>query len=59
MAKVKLTQVKSIIERPKKQKLTMQALGLTKIGKSDEVESNPAIEGMIRKVNHLIRVENC
>ncbi|MCP9755841.1 50S ribosomal protein L30 [Lacihabitans sp. CCS-44] len=59
MAKVKLTQVKSIIERPKKQKLTMQALGLTKIGRSVEVESNPAIEGMIRKVNHLIRVENC
>ncbi len=45
MAKVKLTQVKSIIERPKKQKLTMQALGLTKIGRSVEVESNPAIEG--------------
>ncbi|MCP9746298.1 50S ribosomal protein L30 [Lacihabitans sp. CS3-21] len=59
MAKVKLTQVKSIIERPKKQKLTMQALGLTKIGRSVEIESNPAIEGMIRKVNHLIRVENC
>ena len=59
MAKVKLTQVKSIIERPKKQKLTMQALGLTKIGRSVEVESNPAIEGMIRKVKHLIRVENC
>ena len=59
MAKVKLTQVKSVIERPKKQKLTMQALGLTKIGRSVEVESNPAIEGMIRKVNHLIRVDNC
>ena len=59
MAKVKLTQVKSVIERPKKQKLTMQALGLTKIGRSVEVESNPAIEGMMRKVNHLIRVENC
>jgi large subunit ribosomal protein L30 len=59
MAKVKLTQVKSVIERPKKQKLTMQALGLTKIGRSVEVETNAAIDGMIRKVNHLIRVENC
>lgn len=59
MAKVKLTQIKSVIERPKKQKLTMQALGLTKIGRTVEVESNPAIEGMIRKVNHLIKVENC
>ncbi len=58
MAKVKVTQVRSTIKRPKNQKLTMQALGLTKIGKSIEVESNPAIEGMIRKVNHLITVEN-
>jgi large subunit ribosomal protein L30 len=59
MAKVKITQVKSLIERPKRQKLTMQALGLRKIGGSVEIETNPAIEGMIRKVNHLIRVENC
>ena len=58
MAKVKVTQVRSTIKRPKNQKLTMQALGLTKIGKSIEVESNPAIEGMLRKVNHLITVEN-
>lgn len=58
MAKVKVTQVRSTIKRPKNQKLTMQALGLTKIGKSIEVESNSAIEGMIRKVNHLITVEN-
>jgi large subunit ribosomal protein L30 len=58
MAKVKVTQVRSTIKRPKNQKLTMQALGLTKIGKSIEVESNPAIDGMIRKVNHLITVEN-
>jgi large subunit ribosomal protein L30 len=58
MAKVKVTQVRSTIKRPKNQKLTMQALGLTKIGKSIEVETNPAIYGMIRKVNHLITVEN-
>ncbi len=58
MAKVKVTQVRSTIKRPKNQKLTMQALGLTKIGKSVEVEANPAIEGMIRKVNHLVTVEN-
>ncbi|MCY1312458.1 50S ribosomal protein L30 [compost metagenome] len=58
MAKVKVTQVRSTIKRPKNQKLTMQALGLTKIGRSVEVEANAAIEGMIRKVNHLITVEN-
>ncbi len=58
MAKVKVTQVRSTIKRPKTQKLTMQALGLTKIGATVEVEANAAIEGMIRKVNHLVTVEN-
>jgi large subunit ribosomal protein L30 len=58
MAKVKVTQVRSTIKRPKTQKLTMQALGLTKIGAIVEVEANAAIEGMIRKVNHLVTVEN-
>lgn len=37
----------------------MQALGLNKIGKSVEKETNPAIDGMIRKINHLVKVENC
>jgi large subunit ribosomal protein L30 len=55
---VKVTQVRSTIKRPKTQKLTMQALGLTKIGAIVEVEANAAIEGMIRKVNHLVTVEN-
>jgi large subunit ribosomal protein L30 len=59
MGKVKITQVRSLIERPKKQKLTMQALGLNKIGRSVEIETNPAIDGMIRKINHLVKVENC
>ncbi|MCD8538363.1 MAG: 50S ribosomal protein L30 [Leadbetterella sp.] len=58
MAKVKVTQVRSTIKRPKNQKLTMQALGLTKIGKTVEVEADAAIEGMIRKVSHLVTVEN-
>jgi large subunit ribosomal protein L30 len=58
MAKIKITQVRSLIKRPKNQKLTMQALGLNKIGKTVEVDTNPAIDGMIRKVNHLITIEN-
>ncbi len=58
MAKVKVTQVRSSIKRPKSQKLTLQALGLSKIGRSVEVEVNPAIDGLIKKVNHLISVEN-
>ena len=56
MAKVKITQVRSLIDRPKDQKLTIQALGLGKINKSVEVESTPQIKGMINKVSHLVTV---
>jgi large subunit ribosomal protein L30 len=54
MAKVRIKQVRSTIKRPKNQKLTIQALGLGKINKEVEVEKTPQIEGMIRKVSHLI-----
>lgn len=56
MAKVKVTQVRSLIRRPKNQRLTIEALGLGKINRSVEVELNPAIQGMINKVNHLVKV---
>lgn len=56
MAKVRITQVKSTIDRPKKQKATVQALGLGKINKSVEVENTPQISGMINKVAHLVNV---
>jgi large subunit ribosomal protein L30 len=58
MAKIKITQVKSVIDRNERQKRTIQALGLKKLNHSVEVEANPAIIGMIRKVNHLVAVEN-
>lgn len=57
MAKVKVTQIRSIIKRPKDQKATIQALGLGKINRTVEVENNPQIAGMIRKVSHLVKVE--
>jgi len=57
MARVKLTQVKSVIDRSKRQKDTMYALGLRKMNQTVEKEVTPQIEGMIRKVNHLIKVE--
>lgn len=57
MAKVKITQVRSTIKRPKDQVLTIQALGLGKINKVVEKDLNPAIAGMICKVRHLIAVE--
>lgn len=56
MAKVKLSQVRSSIDRPKDQKATLIALGLGRIGKSKEIELNPQIQGMINKVAHLITV---
>ncbi|TKC07258.1 50S ribosomal protein L30 [Pedobacter frigoris] len=58
MAKIKITQVKSIIDRSERQKRTMQALGLTKMNQSVEVEATAAIIGMVRKVNHLVAIEN-
>jgi large subunit ribosomal protein L30 len=58
MAKVKVTQVKSFIDRPKSQKDTIIALGLGKINRSKVHTVNPQIEGMIAKVAHLITVEN-
>jgi large subunit ribosomal protein L30 len=57
MAKIKITQIKSIIDRSERQKRTMQALGLKKMNQSVEVEANAAIIGMVRKVNHLVAIE--
>jgi len=57
MKKIKVTQVKSTIDRPERQKRTMEALGLKKMNASVEVEATPQILGMVNKVNHLIRVE--
>ncbi|MCP4520627.1 MAG: 50S ribosomal protein L30 [Cytophagales bacterium] len=56
MSKVKVTQVRSLIKRPKNQRLTIEALGLGKINRSVEVELNPATQGMINKVSHLVKV---
>lgn len=58
MGKVKITQVKSLIDRPKRQKETMKALGLRKINHSVVHEVSPQIQGMINKVSHLIKIED-
>lgn len=57
MAKLKITQVKSQIDKPKKQKATLKALGLRKINQSVEHVDNPALRGMINVVHHLVSVE--
>ena len=58
MSKVKITQVKSHIDRPQRQKDTIFALGLGKINKSKIVEVNAQVQGMINAVAHLVSVEN-
>jgi len=57
MKKLKITKVKSVIDCPERQKRTMQALGLNKLNATVEVEATPQILGMVRKVNHLVKVE--
>lgn len=57
MTKIKVTLIKSGIDRPERQKLTLQALGLKKLNATREVEATPQILGMVRAVNHLIKVE--
>ena len=57
MKKLKITLIKSPIDRPERQKLTVQALGLNKINSTKEVEATPQILGMIRKITHLLKVE--
>ncbi|MFM9944215.1 MAG: 50S ribosomal protein L30 [Bacteroidia bacterium] len=58
MAKIKITQVKSGIDRTERDKRTLIALGLNKMHRSKEVEANPALVGMINSVKHLLKVEN-
>jgi large subunit ribosomal protein L30 len=57
MAKVKITQVRSTIGRPEVQKRTIAALGLGKMNRTVEKELNPAMQGMINKVQHLLLIE--
>ena len=58
MAKVRITQVRSQIGQSQKHRGTLRALGLGRIGRSSEHEESPALAGMLRKVRHLVRIEN-
>jgi large subunit ribosomal protein L30 len=57
MKKIKITLVKSPIDRSERQKLTLKALGLGKLNSTKEVEASVQILGMVRKVNHLVTVQ--
>ena len=58
MSKVKITQVRSTIGQTEKHRGTMRALGLGKIGRSTEREESAELAGMLRKVRHLVRIED-
>ena len=56
MAKIKIKQVRSGINQPLRQKRTLAALGIRKMNQVVEHEATPQIQGMIRKVEHLVKV---
>ena len=57
MGKIKVTQVRSKIRRPKNQKLTLEALGLKKMNQTVIHDDSPAVLGMVNTVSHLVKVE--
>jgi large subunit ribosomal protein L30 len=58
MAKLKVTQVRSQIGQSERHRGTLRALGLGKIGRSAEHQESPQLDGMLRKVRHLVKVED-
>ena len=58
MSKIKITQVRSAINRSGKQKRTLEALGIRKMNQTVEHEVTPQIEGMVRVVSHLVETED-
>jgi large subunit ribosomal protein L30 len=58
MPRIKITQVRSQIGHSQRHRGTLRALGLGRIGRTVEHEESPAVAGMLRKVRHLVRVED-
>ena len=58
MAKIRITQTRSQIGETQKHRGTLRALGLGKIGRSVERDESPQLAGMLRKVRHLVEVED-
>tara|TARA_A100001388_G_scaffold235632_1_gene189329 strand:- start:1699 stop:1881 length:183 start_codon:yes stop_codon:yes gene_type:complete len=57
MAKIKVTQIKSLIGRKKNHRLSIKGLGLRKIGDSRVLEDTPSVRGMVNQVNYLLNIE--
>jgi large subunit ribosomal protein L30 len=58
VAKVRITQVRSQIGQSEKHRGTLRALGLGKIGKTVEHDDGPVLADMLRKVRHLVKIDN-
>ncbi len=58
MSKIRVTAVRSTTDRPQRQKATMKALGLRKLNHTVEVEATPQVLGMVKAIQHLVKVEN-
>jgi large subunit ribosomal protein L30 len=57
MKTVRITQIKSGIKQPERQKRTLRALGITKMGRPVDIQATPQVEGMIKAISHLLKVE--
>jgi large subunit ribosomal protein L30 len=57
MSKVRITQVRSQIGQSERHRGTLRALGLGRIGRTAEHEEGPVLAGMLRKVRHLVKIE--
>jgi large subunit ribosomal protein L30 len=58
VTKVRITQTRSQIGQSQRHRGTLRALGLGRIGRSVEHEESPSLAGMLRKVRHLVKVED-
>jgi len=58
MSKVRITKVRSTIGQSERVEKNMEALGLNRINSSNELTLTPQIQGILRKVNHLVKIEN-
>ncbi|MFK8044929.1 MAG: 50S ribosomal protein L30 [Crocinitomicaceae bacterium] len=56
MATIKIKQVKSAINRPKRQKATLVALGFKRLNQVIEKEDSPQVMGMVAKLSHLVEI---
>jgi large subunit ribosomal protein L30 len=57
VSSLKITQVRSVVGQTQQHRGTLRALGLGKIGRSAEHQDSPELRGMLRHINHLVRIE--